>query len=105
MWVELYTKVETYNNTLEWLVFEKSEELHPTKKFIKTIDDVDNAIEKYIEALTNIPFDIEMSESSPESEDTILYHFPNGDEHLQISIRAEVDKKKVELSKYYLGVA
>jgi len=105
MWVNLYVKVETYDNTLEWLVLEKTEEREPTKKFIKTINNVDSAIEKYIETLTNSSFDIEMSEAFPDSDDTIIYHFPKGDKHLQISIRAEVNKKKVEPDKYYLGVA
>jgi len=105
MWVDLYVKVETYDNTLEWLVLEKSEERESTKKFIKTIDDVDSAIEKYIETLTNSPFDIEMSEAFPDGDDTIIYHHPVGEKHLQFSIRAEVNKKKVELDKYYLSVA
>lgn len=105
MWVVLYIKVETYDNTLEWLVLEKSEERKPTKKFIKTINDVNSVIERYIETFTNSPFDAEMSEALPNSDNTIIYHFPKGDKHLQISIRAEVNKKKVELDKYYLGVA
>jgi hypothetical protein len=105
MWVDIYTKVETYDNTQEWLILEKSEEREPTKRFIKTIDEVDSAIKKHIELLTNSSFDIEMAESFSDGFDTIIYHHPVGEKHLQFSVRAEVNKKKVELDKYYLNVA
>lgn len=105
--------VETYDKNgvlvkeggnIDFLVNRNKEiELPKSTLFVKTENDIEKAMQRYVSRLTKEYFDVSLAESSKWYNSSIVYHQPSGELHYMYFVTVTHNEQKIEFPDYYIS--